>query len=418
MDVDGRMEIIRELCSFEGRLAGTDAERRAANRLAQRLRESGRKAEVEPIYVHPQYGLVHTVHCLLGFVGSLISISIAPLGFGLVLVAATSTYLDLNYRLYLVRSLLFRRASQNVVSPGSRPGAPACLVLCAHVDAARSGAVFSPARARLGARIAQRSPVPLGLFRLLFWSLAILLPLLGARMAGVDSGLLSLAQLVPTLMLLVGVFALIEIELSPIVPGANDNASGVATALSLAGELDREPPENLDVWVVLDGGEECLQEGMRAFLRAHRQGFDRASTFFVSLDAVGHGELRFETTAGWAVSYAMDRRLVELCAAIADATDLGAGPLAQGMAADSIAARLAGYRAIGLTCREPDGTIANRHLPTDRPEEIDPEALERAHSFTLELVRQLDRDLGRHGAAGDEPRPRRRRRRSLMEVGA
>src|SRR5215211_2226420 len=119
------MEIIRELCSFEGRLAGTDAERRAANRLAQRLRESGRKAEVEPIYVHPQYGLVHTVHCLLGFVGSLISISIAPLGFGLVLVAATSTYLDLNCRLYLVRSLLFRRASQNVVSPGSRPGARA-----------------------------------------------------------------------------------------------------------------------------------------------------------------------------------------------------------------------------------------------------------------------------------------------------
>jgi hypothetical protein len=412
------MEIVRELCSFEDRLTGTDAERRAANRLAERLRTGGRKADVEPIYVHPQYGLVHAAHCLLGFVGSLISISIAPLGFGLVLLAATSMYLDLSYRIYLVRSLFFRRASQNVVSPGPRSDARARLVLCAHVDAARSGAVFSPARARLGARIAQRSPVPLGPFRLLFWSLAILLPLLGARMAGVDSNLLSLAQLVPTLILLVGVFALIEIELSPVVPGANDNASGVATALSLADELDREPPENLDVWVVLDGGEECLQEGMRAFVRAHRKGFDRAATFFVSLDALGHGELRFETTAGWAVSYAMDRRLVELCTAIAGATDLDAAPLAQGIAADSMPPRLAGYRAIGLTCREPDGTTANRHQPTDRPEEIDPEALERAHAFALELVRQLDRDVGRHGPAADEPRTRRRRRRSMIEVGA
>ena len=76
------MEIIRELCSFEGRLAGTDAERRAANRLAERLRELGRRAEVEPTYVHPQSALVHAAHCLLGFAGSLVAIAVPALGFG------------------------------------------------------------------------------------------------------------------------------------------------------------------------------------------------------------------------------------------------------------------------------------------------------------------------------------------------
>ena len=89
------------------------------------------------------------------------------------------------------------------------------------------------------------------------------------RAAGVDSDLLSVLQLPATLVLLVGVFALIDIELSPIVPGANDNASGVATALSLAAELKAEPPSNLDVWIVLTGGEECLMQGMRSFVRAH-----------------------------------------------------------------------------------------------------------------------------------------------------
>ena len=109
-------------------------------------------------------------------------------------------------------------------------------------------------------------------------------------MAGIDSGLISLLQLIPTLILLVGVFLLTDIELSDVVPGANDNASGVATVLSLAEELDANPPANLDVWVLLTGAEECLQEGMRAFVRAHRGELDRETTYFVNVDTVGHGE--------------------------------------------------------------------------------------------------------------------------------
>src|SRR4051795_1020289 len=132
------MDVIRELCSFEGRLAGTDAERRAANRLphnappksrrrraanrlANTLREIGRRAEIEPTYVHPQYALVHATHCALGFGASLLAIVQPAIGFGIVLATAVSMYLDLNYRIYLLRRLFFRRASQNVVSSGERP---------------------------------------------------------------------------------------------------------------------------------------------------------------------------------------------------------------------------------------------------------------------------------------------------------
>lgn len=401
------MEIIRELCSFQGRLAGTDAERRAANRLAERLREGGRRAEVEPTYVHPQYALVHAVHCLLGFAGSLVAIEVPALGFGIVLAASTSMYLDLNYRLYLVRSLFFRRASQNVVSPGRNPGAPARLIICAHLDAGRSGAIFSPGRARRAARLSKRYPW-LGPLRVLFWSLALLLPLLGARMAGVESGALSLLQLLPTLVLLIGIFALIEIHLSDVVPGANDNASGVATAISLAAELDAEPPSNLDVWVVLDGAEETLQEGMRAFVRSRRRQLDRAGTFFLAIDSVGRGDVRFETAAGWVLSYAMDRRLVELAAAIAEsdatAAKFRAEPLRRATAGESMPPRVAGFRAIGITCRDRDGATPDSHLPSDRPEALDPGSLDRAHGFALELVRRLDRDLGRHAGSGVEAR--------------
>ena len=306
LDVAARMELVRELCSFEGRLAGTDAERRCANRMAERLVEGGRRAEVEPTYVQPRWALVHATHCALGIAGSLISMAVPALGFGLVLFAATSMYLDLNYRVYLVRRIFFRRASQNVVSRGTNTEAPARLILTAHLDAAKTGAAFAPKRARRAARLGERHPW-LGPFRILFWSLALLLPALAARMLDVESDAVALAQLPQTLILLVAVFALIDIELSDVVPGANDNASGVATVLSIASELQSNPPENLNVWVVLPGAEECQQEGMRAFMRAHRKGLAGKRTHFLNLDTVGHGDVRFLTAGGWVLTSRADR---------------------------------------------------------------------------------------------------------------
>jgi Peptidase family M28 len=395
------MDVIRELCSFEGRRAGTDAERRAANWLAERLRESGRRTEVEPTYVHPQYGLVHALHCALGFAGSLVAIVQPAVGFALVLAAAGSMYLDLNGRLYLTRRLFFRRASQNVVARGRRPDAPARVIITAHYDAARTGTLFAPNRVALASRLSARLRLPIAPFRVLFWSLAVLVPILGARMAGVDSNLVSLLQLVPTLILLVGVFLLADIELSAVVPGANDNASGVATALSLAEELDAKPPENLDVWILLTGAAECQMEGMRSFVRAHRKSLDRESTYFIVLAAVGAGSLRYERGEGLAVTYDLDRRLAELCAAIADAdradgNRFGARPWRSGFATDALPARVAKLRATAITCLT-DGSILPPHYrrPEDVPQRIDQASVDRAHDFVLELVRALDRDVGR-----------------------
>src|SRR5215208_1201013 len=404
VDVTARMEVIRELCSYEGRRAGTDAERRAANWLAERLRGTGRRTDVEPTYVHPQYGLVHALHCALGFAGSLVAIIQPAVGFAMVLAAAVSMYLDLNGRFYIVRRLFFRRASQNVVARGKSPGAPARVFITAHYDSARSGTAFDPKRVARASRLSKRLGLPMAPFRVLFWSLAALLPILGARMAGIDSNLVSLLQLIPTLTLLVGAFLLTDIELSDVVPGANDNASGVATALSLASELDENPPENLDVWLLLTGAEECQMEGMRSFIRSHRKSIDRESSYFIVLDAVGAGTVRYETGEGLAVTYDLDQRLAELCAAVAVAdrdngNRFSARPWRSGFGTDALPARIAKLRATAITCLA-DGSIlpAHYHRPDDVPKRIDREALDSAHDFVLELVRALDRDVGRRSS--------------------
>ena len=218
-----------------------------------------------------------------------------------------------------MRSLFFRRASQNVVSPGLRPDAPLRLVLVAHYDAARSGYVFGERGLRLARRLSRRGRVLLGPWRLIFWAgMAPLLAILGARMAGFEPGWLSILQLFPTVLLVLAVFLLLDIALSGTVPGAYDNASGVAAVLSAAQRLETESPHNLDVWVVLSGAEEYLSEGMRSFVRDNLP-LERERTVFVNVDSVSYGEVHYETSEGPVISTRLDAATVELCEALSAA---------------------------------------------------------------------------------------------------
>src|SRR4249919_3005267 len=396
------MELIRELCSYKGRGPGTDAERRAGNMLAARLRGIGRRAQVEPFFSHPQYALVHLIHALLGIAGSLLATVQPAVGFALVLFAAASTYLDLNTRLYLVRSLLFRRVSQNVVSPGNRPDAPARLILMAHYDAARTGYIFSKASNRIR-KLPERTRLALGPFRLFFWlGLAPLLPILGARMAGLDATWLNVLQAIPTIVLIVAAFLLIDIALSEIVPGAYDNASGVAAVLSAADELTADPPPNLDVWVVLAGSEESFCEGSRAFVRGRRKEFDRATTCFVNVDSVSYGQVGYEISQGPVISLPHDPQLIELCQALASsgAAEGGARPIRHPLLDDALPARVRRLRAITLRTTDEKGNLAPwYHTHDDTPDRVDQQALTQATDFLIALTRLIDRDAGRRAGA-------------------
>jgi acetylornithine deacetylase/succinyl-diaminopimelate desuccinylase-like protein len=402
---EAKLDLINELCSFENRLAGTDAERRAANAMTARLKAIGRRAEIQPVYVHPQAPLVWAAHCALAFAASVISISLPVAGFALALATATSFYLDLNTQRHLLRLLFFRRASQNVVSRGGNPDAPATLILTAHLDAARTGLPFSAPVQRMSKGLSEFLPFPHT--RLLFWSTAVLLPLLGARAAGVDTDGLAIVQIVPTLLLLVLIYLLIDWRLSAVSPGANDNGSGVAVTLSIARELADDPARNLDVWVVLTGGEECGMEGMRSFARAHRDELDPFKTVVLAIDSVGAGDPRWVLSEGLTIAYEMDHRLGQLAEAIAEADREGEGrfraaPLRRGYAGDALAARVAGLRAGAITSLEP-GAISppNHHTLKDLPDAIDSEALDRSEAFCLKLIRALDRDFARTSRQGE-----------------
>lgn len=394
--------MIDQLCSFEGRGPGTDAERRAANMLAGRLRAAGRRAEVEPIYVQPQYAVVHLIHALLAIGGSLLAVSQPAAGFALVLLTATSMYLDLNTRFYLVRRLLFRRASQNVVSPGSNTAARMRLVLVAHYDAARTGFIFGKRGLGLAKALSPRMRVLLGPWRVVFWGgVAALLPIIGLRMAGLDAQWVSILQLFPTVLLIVAVFLLADIALSDTVPGAYDNASGVAAVLSAAQRLDAGAAPNLDVWVVLPGSEEALGQGMREFVRSHKAELDPETTVIVNVDSVSYGDIAYETAEGPVITTPFDSELVELCDALAAAggPEHRPTPLRSPLLTDALPAAIRGMRAITITGVHEGLPAPWYHTHDDVPSRTDDVALERATEFVVALAGLLDRDAARRLSA-------------------
>jgi Iap family predicted aminopeptidase len=374
---------IEALVAHEGRAPGSDAERRAAKHLEARLRDMGRDAAVEPIEVRPSFTLTHILHALAAIAGSVLSVSSPLPATALLLVTAASAFGDLTGRFRLARRVTPRRASQNVVSreDGARPGT---LVLVAHYDAGRAGAAF-------GWRFADRA------FQAFSWSILVALACSALRLAGVDATPLTVVQFAAAVALIVSVPALADVGLSGVVPGANDNASGVATVLRLAerygGDLDY-----FDVWVVLTGAEEGMELGMRAWLRANRRRLDRARTAFLCVDQVGYGTVRYAGREGYVAPNAQNATLIELCDQIADEDReqgrYGARTYTARNATDAYAARTARFPAVSVSCLGARDVAPHHHRESDTLENVDPVALDRAFRFCSELIELIDERIG------------------------
>src|SRR5207245_247527 len=80
-----------------------------------------------------------------------------------------------------------------------------------------------------------------------------------------------------------------DVGRSPTVPGASDNATGVAVVLALAQRLAEEPLAGVETLVAIVGSEEAGMGGMAAFLQTHLPQLRARSTFVLGLDTLGAG---------------------------------------------------------------------------------------------------------------------------------
>jgi len=385
------LQEIEALLAHRDRWAGTEGEHRAAEHLAGRLRSLGRDVEIEPAVVRPDYPLTYVLHILLALAGAAVSPRRPKLGGAALLAAVVSAFGDSNARFHLLRRLTSRAVTHNVLSR-ERGGKPGTLVILAHYDAAKTGWLFDPNALERRVRLGRRLGLNIGLFEPFTWSLLALLALAVARALGVRGKTLSAARIPPMLTLAAHVPLLLQIRASEAVPGAADNAAGVATVLRLA-ERHSGRLRHFDIWVLFTGAEEGLNLGMLQWLRTHRGELDPRRTIFLNIDEAGYGTVRYATNEARDPADPDAPTLLELCDQIRAGDRAGRHdpqPMPSLALADAAVAAQHGYTAIRIACL-PEPTFAPEyHQPTDTPDRLDRQAPERAYQFCSELIERID----------------------------
>lgn len=396
--------LIARLCALGARAPGSWPERQAADLVAARIRDGGGNASLRHCFVHRRAESVGLLHSVLAIAASLLSVYFPAPAFALLLVVAASCYLDLNGRAYLLRRLLFRRGSQNVVSPGPAADAPARLVLVAGCDAGRAGWLRGAASRRVQERLPGFLRGLASPYRLELWAgIAPLVPLLGLRLAGIDSTWIDAVQIVPTAILLVVAFALADFALSGTVPGAYRNASGVEAAIRAAEALRRDPPPRLDCWLVVSGGSASQGEGFRSFCRDRETRQRERPTFVIEVDAVGWGSPAYRKAQGAGIGLSPDDRLEGCCE--------GLPGIRQPKTGDAVVAQAAGFRALTVTCVDETGLAPAWDLsPLDLPDYCRPESVAAAAAAVESIARRLGAEIEHQGPPRVRALPRLGRR--------
>jgi hypothetical protein len=370
-------EVVETLAAIP-RPSVSEGEARAAEWLAERLREHGCSADVD---VEPAYGHFWRPLFALNALGALAGLVRRPwLRRALALLAAAGIADEISLGPYLTRRLVYRRGTTtNVVAVTGDRSAEHTLVVMAHHDAARTSFIFSQ---DLQKWIWRNYPnyIETHDTSAPVWFPAVAAPLLTA---------LGLRRL-GTFLCVGGLAIYGDMGRNETVPGANDNLTGVSALVGIARALREQPVEGLRVVLVSAGSEETLQEGIRAFGRRHFGELPRDKTWFLNLDQLASADLVPLEGEGSLRMHDYDKEFTDFvceCAA-----EVGP-PLRRGSRAwtstDGCVPNLAGYPTATLVSLTPWKMLANYHWPTDVPENVDFACVERATRVAERVVRRL-----------------------------
>jgi hypothetical protein len=380
-------ELLDELCSFD-RETATDGERRAAEWLAERLREVGVESRLETERIHSTYWWPLGIASAAGAAAAIAARrGHRKLGalLGLLGAAAAADDMPGDGRRRL-RSVLPARTATQLVAEIGPADAERTVVVSAHHDAAHTGLIFHPAIPELADRAGfietnDTSPplIAIGVAAPLAAGLG---SLVGSRALAGVGGVVSAGF---------GA-AMANLGMSSVVPGANDNGTGVLALIALAEALVERPPENARV-ILLSTSEEATCEGMEAFARRHFADLPRESTFFLSVDTVGSPHLCVLRGEGMLRLKEYPRESLDLVDGLAEGLGIDLFPnLRLRNATDGVIPLFAGYQCASMASCTRLKQPANYHWETDVPENVDFGSVADAIRLSEAVVRRLDRE--------------------------
>jgi acetylornithine deacetylase/succinyl-diaminopimelate desuccinylase-like protein len=357
---DELREIVTTLAAYE-RPSASPAERRAAEWIAERLRAIGvNDVRLEDAPAHGGYWWPLGLLSLASGVAALSAGRLTRLLVGAG--AALGIWDELGlHRGVWTRRFLRRGTTTNVIAELGPRDASRSVVVIAHHDGAHSGQVFNPA---FTYAVGRRFPQVIE--RIRWWPRIMGLVLAGPVLVALG------ARRLGALFSFGSAAAFADIARSPVVPGANDNLSGVAALIAVARGLVEKPPSDLRVILVSAGAEESFEEGSQAYFRRHAEELARADTHVIVADVVGSPRLVLVEGEGMLQRTEYDRALKDVVEAAARAAGI---PIVRehwlSFGSDALAALRAGFPSVLIASFDELKLPANYHWPTDTAENVD-----------------------------------------------
>jgi peptidase M28-like protein len=383
LDAEELRSRVSRLAAIE-RPSASPGERRAAETIVEELRSVGVEARIEEERAHGTYWLPVGLLTGLAAVAGLSRRRAAAIAAAFSAAGVADDVSGGSH--WFRRRFLPQRNTSNVVAEFGSAEADRTALFVAHHDAAHSGLVFHP---ELPRSVGRRFP------RLLERSNTTPPVMWGAVAGPLLVALGALTRYRP-LRLLGSVIsagytaAMADIGLRRVVPGANDNASGVAVLLSLAHWLREERPSSGRVILLFTGSEESFMEGMRAFAQRHFSSLPRESTYMVCVDTVGSPHLLLLEGEGMLKMNEYPKDFLGLIKGCAKDLGIYIYP--------NLRLRNATDGLIPLRRRYPTATIGsvdkykaptNYHWPTDVPDRVDYGSVGDAARLCQEVARRL-----------------------------
>jgi len=196
--------------------------------------------------------------------------------------------------------------------------------------------------------------------------------------------LLKYLALVAAIPLWLTIFVLIHREVAHrYVPGANDNASGVAVLLGVAQRLAASPIGGAQLYVVATGSEESGMIGAYDFYGRHKDLVRSAS--IVNIDNPGIGDVCLVTSEGVVLRHSTEAGFAKVASRAAKD---GGVPVRQYrlLPTDATPAMQRGWKAVSVMAFTDKG-IGNYHWYNDTADSVKGENLERAIDLVGRIVR-------------------------------
>lgn len=369
------------------RSSAREGERESAAWLVRRLAAAGiEDVAAAPYRYQRSYALAHCVHNAAGILA-------CRLGgrAGALLAAATlfSYEREVSGRSQWLRRLLPAGEGANVTARiRSRSERLATLVLVAHHDAANTGLIWSPRLVRASAaRHLRRRRVDPFMAPVEF---AFALAIAGA-VAPRRSRTARIARFAAAAVMAVASAVDADVGRGETVPGACDNATGVAACLDLARAVAADPLEHVEVILALSGSEEAGMGGMAAFLDANADALDPARVFVLGLDTLGAGSPIVCSGEGAMREQRYREADLDL---VDEGADLAGRPIPQrwriGGWTDPVLAAHRGLPSVSMLSMGP-GFFPNYHHPSDRPENVDWSSVESCARIAAGTIAAFER---------------------------